>query len=131
MVYENNNFLLYEGIRWIAKLKMQPVIARKLRDKDIGHYVDMANVADAGAYITIFTKCGVITGKIISGKNDYESIKSYSTYQQWYIRCYYLSIFSECQEKYTEEADWVEDQGASYPLNFMHLEDVSIMVKSR
>jgi hypothetical protein len=55
---------------------MQPVIARKLRDKDIGHYVDMANVADAGAYITIFTKCGVITGKIISGKNDDESIKT-------------------------------------------------------
>ncbi|AUW08861.1 hypothetical protein [Klebsiella michiganensis] len=112
-----------------SKVEMQPVIARKLRDKDIGHYVDMANVADAGAYITIFTKCGVITGKIISGKKYYESIeKSYSTYQQGTYGAITYQYFQNAKKNYTEEADWVEDEGASYPLNFMHLEDVSIMV---
>ncbi|MFH4258541.1 hypothetical protein WAJ21_19150, partial [Acinetobacter baumannii] len=85
--------------------------------------------ADAGAYITIFTKCGVITGKIISGKKYYESIeKSYSTYQQGTNGAITYQYFQDAKKNYTEEADWVDDEGASYPLNFMHLEDVSIMV---
>lgn len=85
-----------------SKVEMQPVIARKLRDKDIGHYVDMANVADAGAYITIFTKCGVITGKIISGKNITKASKSYSTYQQGTYGAITYQYFQNAKKNYTE-----------------------------
>ncbi|HBQ0245826.1 TPA: hypothetical protein ACWSJ0_002263 [Klebsiella pneumoniae] len=112
-----------------SKDEMQIVVARKLRDKDICHYVNMANLTDVGVYITLFTKCGVITGKIISGKKYYESIeKSYSTFQEGTNGAMIYQYFQEAKKNYTEEADWVEDEGASYPLNFMHLEDVSIMV---
>ncbi|MGC0970151.1 hypothetical protein [Pantoea agglomerans] len=110
---------------------LEAVVARNLQDADLVFLANLANKADVGFEVTLFVKGCIITGKLISGKKYYsalsEKFDSYSPDSYGALVKEYLleshKIYSATEEEIAIDDD---SEDKDIPLNFMHLENVSL-----
>ncbi|CAI1502617.1 Uncharacterised protein [Serratia grimesii] len=98
----------------------QVVISRKLQDADLLKFADLANKYDYSIGITILSKGVLITGRTISGKQYYNSIADASGSAP--IAEYFRKVSAPL---YTLQ-DGENVATVNFPLNFIHLENVSM-----
>lgn len=108
------------------------VVARKLSDFDLSVFANLVNHTEVGVGLTLLVGGTLISGTLISGKKYYAALQErFSSYSPDSYGSVLKEHFSNCYEVYapeniTEGSDTADANQTEIPLNFIHLEDVSL-----
>lgn len=111
--------------------EVEKVVARKLQDADLIYFTNLANKTDVGVDITLFVKGTLLSGTIISGKKYFEAMhQKFESYGDksygFLLKDYFSKLLNMYTPGYVDNGEGEEVENKDIPLNFMHLENVSL-----